>query len=249
MNKHLKIAGIVMLCVAAGMIGLAGVASAEVGKPAVWMSITNTKTGTMKTLKWEPDGYEFEKKVTISVDDMKDRKIKQVFGTNEFRFTWQLVSYENAWQHFIVTIGTKAEPGRPINVFFTHEEEREGSGSILHGNGVEAMNLASMNVSVNAEKMVYTEGERATVFISFVDAYDKFVDPDSMITYYNSDSIGTLLQKKKVGSYIYTTPPLERGEKEIIVLAVKNGYNIGIGSIDFTILPDFQADKHLTRNS
>jgi hypothetical protein len=52
------------------------------------------------------------------VDHLKAKKIKQIFGTNKFTFTWQMDNYETSWHHFKVSIGMKAQPGTTLRVTF-----------------------------------------------------------------------------------------------------------------------------------
>ena len=91
MNRHgARILIAAVLVVAVGTMGVAQYTKADFGKTNVWMNITNMKTNTVKTLKWEASGFQFESNVPVAVDSLKEKKIKQIFGTNEFKFTWVL---------------------------------------------------------------------------------------------------------------------------------------------------------------
>lgn len=114
-----RILPIMTLAVMVGTIGLVQQASAEFGEHKVWMSITNTKTGTVKTMEWTSTAFLFEAgSIPVDVDHLKERKVKQIFGTTDFTFTWQMANYEAEWYHFKVVIGTKAEPGKTFKITF-----------------------------------------------------------------------------------------------------------------------------------
>ena len=93
-------------------------ASAEFGTYKVWMTVTNTKINTVKTMEWTSERFLFEKNIPINVDHLKEEKIKQTFGTTKFTFTWQIGQYESTWHHFKVTIGTKAPPSTTLRIAF-----------------------------------------------------------------------------------------------------------------------------------
>lgn len=76
----------------------------------VVMTITNTNTDTVKTIEWTVNKYSFEKDKSIDIDDMKLKKIKEIFGTNEFIFRSNLEEHKAEWHHFEVTM--TADPGR-----------------------------------------------------------------------------------------------------------------------------------------
>jgi len=117
-QMHARILSIITLVAMFGSIGLVQQASAEVGAAKVWMTITNTKTDTVKTLQWIPDRYLFEKSIPVDVDHLKEKKIKQIFGTTKFTFTWQFDKYEATWHHFKVVIGTKTDPSKTLRITF-----------------------------------------------------------------------------------------------------------------------------------
>lgn len=222
-----RLAAIMAITLAIGSIGIAQQVRAGLGKTAVMMEITNMKTNTTKMVQWEVDRYQFEENFPVQVDDLKVRKIKQIFNTNEFTFTWQLDEYQKIWHHFEVKITAKAPPANPMKVTFVAKGdmmEVETSGE----------NIKAM---IYSDKRTYVEGERAKLFINFVDTSDRFVDPKSIATNTNFAQEGGVLEKKKVGSYVYVTPPLQSGDN-IVVIEVDDGrYSEGVESVGVAILP------------
>jgi Ni/Co efflux regulator RcnB len=109
---------VIALTVMVGSMALAQQASAELSTNKVWMTITNTKTDTVKTVEWTYERYLFERNIPIDVDDLKEQKIKRIFGTMKFTFTWQLKQYEATWHHFKVVIATKTDPSKTLRVEF-----------------------------------------------------------------------------------------------------------------------------------
>ena len=117
-QMNARIIPIITLAVIVGSMGLVQQASAEFGTTMVWMTVTNTKTDTVKTSEWASEGYLFERSIPIDVDDLKEKKIKQIFGTTKFTFTWQMDEYEATWYHFKVAIGTKTDPSKTLRITF-----------------------------------------------------------------------------------------------------------------------------------
>ncbi|MFQ5940859.1 MAG: hypothetical protein ACE5KA_04080 [Nitrososphaerales archaeon] len=94
----------------------------------------------------------------------------------------------------------------------------------------------SIKTFINTDKREYNMGDRAIVFIGFVDADDEFVDPDSINANFNLNPIAPELDQKKIGSFTYETPPLERVYNQIAVVPFKEGYNIEVETITITVL-------------
>jgi hypothetical protein len=239
MNKYdARVIVAVVLAVAIGSAGIAQSVHADFSRKSVWMNVVNMKTNTAKTLEWEAKGYQFEKDIPVQIDELKERKIKQIFGTKEFKFTWQLQEYETVWYHFKVSIGFKAPLGKPIKISFT---QLQGKFLSFESNG----NIGSVKIFVNTDKNLYRESERAIIFMGFVDQNDKFVDPDEIITGFKPAPVGSMLEKKRVGSYVYVTPPLERGNTHITVLAKKEGYRIEPTSLEITVVPTWFGGERI----
>jgi len=81
--------------------------------------------------------------------------------------------------------------------------------------------------SVNSEKRAYGPGESALIFIGFIDSNDQFVDPDSIRVLYDDQELK--VEQKKTGSYTVTTPSLTVDHHQVIVIPLKEGYNIENG--------------------
>jgi hypothetical protein len=94
----------------------------------------------------------------------------------------------------------------------------------------------SLTTFVNTDKKLYREGETAIVVIGFVDEDDEFVDPDSINANFNLSPVTEEIEQKKVGSYSYVTPPLQRGHNQVTVVPAKEGYNIEAEAVTITVL-------------
>ncbi len=101
----------------------------------------------------------------------------------------------------------------------------------------------SLKIFVNSDKNSYREGEKALIYIAFLDEHDKFVDPDSIKVKMNLFLIGHTPEKKMVGSYTFVTPPLGRGDNQITVVAQKAMYKIDPSSISITVLPKIPSAR------
>ncbi|MFQ5940630.1 MAG: hypothetical protein ACE5KA_02895 [Nitrososphaerales archaeon] len=113
-----RIVPILVLAMIVGSMQLVQQASADFSTQTVWMTITNTKTDTIKTIKWTSERYLFEKSITVDVDHLKEKKINQIFGTNKFTFTWQMDKYEATWYHFKVDLEMRAGAGTTLRIVF-----------------------------------------------------------------------------------------------------------------------------------
>ena len=221
----------IVLTVAIGLMPLAQHANADYGNKTVMMTITNTKTNNVKMLKWDMSRYQFEENIKVPVDNLKEKKIEQIFNTNKFVFTWQLNEYDATWYHFKVKIAAHTQPTNPMKVTFIQYRD-------IFTNGVTKPISESNSIKtfVSMDKQVYREGERALLFINFIDSNDKFLNPDSMTASFNFIPVGSVLEKKKLGSYVYVTPPLERGDNWIVVLPYKEGYKTEPEYASFTVI-------------
>ncbi len=134
---------------------------------------------------------------------------------------------------------------------FAQFEGNEKYAASKTGKSTVKIEVNFIKVFVNADKKVYRENETATVFIGFVDSDDKFVDPDTIkadFAHVNANAgsvnmflnphipISDKLEKKKVGSYTYTTAPLKVGHNQITVIPIKAGYNIETETVTITVL-------------
>jgi hypothetical protein len=81
--------------------------------------------------------------------------------------------------------------------------------------------------TVNAEKRVYGPGESALIFLAFIDGNDEFVDPESIRVLYDDQELK--VEQKKVGSFTVVTPSLTVDHHQLLVMPLKEGYNIENG--------------------
>ncbi|MGH7909574.1 MAG: hypothetical protein ACRENW_06980 [Thermodesulfobacteriota bacterium] len=236
----------IALAAMVGSMGLVQYANADFGIQEIWMSIANTKTGTVKLLKWQVGKHLFEENISIDLDHMMEKKIESIFGINQFKFTYQMNKYEETWHDFKVALGSKVHPGKPLLVTFTpmHGSERLPYTNVVKN--TDAIDVGSIRAIINTDKQVYSEGERAILFIGFVDANDKFVNPDSMDVSFNILPFDRTLEKKKLGSYTYMTPPLESNDGHITLILQKEGHDIQTETIKITVLPMHLLGEHVT---
>src|SRR5574341_1532883 len=227
----------IALAAMVGSMGLVQYANADYGTQEIWMSITNTKTGAVKLLKWQVEKHLFEENISIDLDHMMGKKIENIFGTTQFRFTYQMNKYEETWHDFKVALGSKVNPGKPLLVTFTplHGSERLPYTNIVKN--TDAIDVGSIRTIINTDKQVYREGESAILFIGFIDAQDKFVNPDSMDISFDILPFDQTLEKKKSGSYTYITPPLENSDGKITLVMKKEGHDIQTETVNITVLP------------
>jgi len=101
-------------------IVLADQVHAQSGKQQqnVWLKVTNTKTGTVHVTEWPLAAYQFEKNIPIDVPDFKASKIKKIFGTDAFTFTFQKRIHEGSWLHFKVELGGTPSIGEVLSIRF-----------------------------------------------------------------------------------------------------------------------------------
>ncbi len=99
---------------------LADQAHAQIGKQQeeVWLKVTNTKTGTVHMTTWKIGSYQFEQNIPIDVPDYKLFKIKKIFGSDKFTFTFQKKTVETSWLHFKVELGGTSNIGRNLTIKF-----------------------------------------------------------------------------------------------------------------------------------
>jgi hypothetical protein len=251
-SKQIPIIAMVMKLLAIALVAIVGstglvqYANADFGVQEIWMSITNTKTGTVKLLKWQVEKHLFEENISIDLDPMMEKRIENIFDVNQFKFTYQIGKYEKTWHDFKVVLGSKVHPGKPLLVTFTpmHGSERLPYTNVVKN--TDAVDVGSIRAIINTDKQVYREGERAIVFIGFVDVNDKFVNPDSMDVSFKILPFDQMLEKKKLGSYTYITPPLESNDDHITLILQKEGHDIQTENVNITVLPMHVLGEHLT---
>jgi len=164
-----------------------------------------------------------------------------------FEITWdvQAIPTNKATYDVTKTLATQV-----VSLFAQFEGSAQYATSKT-GKSTVKIEANSIKVFINADKKVYHENETAIVFIGFVDSDDKFVDPDGIkadFAYVKSNPgsvnmilsphvpISDSLEKKKVGSYTYTTAPLKVGHNQITVIPIKAGYNIKTETVTITVI-------------
>lgn len=79
-----------------------------------------------------------------------------------------------------------------------------------------------VNTKATSDRLVYKEGESATIVIAFIDSDEEFTDPGKIYATLNNAPIK--LEKKKEGSYIFTIPQLPKQLLQLIIAPNKAGY-------------------------
>lgn len=149
-------------------------------------------------------------------------------------------TYEIEWDVKLVPMDrpaydlTESFDSQVVSMFAQFEGDESYAPSKTSKSTV-TIEVNSIKTFVNSDKRLYKEGESAKVFVGFVDSDDQFVDPDSMNVNFNVTPVGDQLEKKKVGSYTFTTPPLEKGHNQFSVVPSKAGYNIQTEVITITV--------------
>lgn len=130
-----------------------------------------------------------------------------------------------------------------IAVLFAQFEGDDRFSNSKTGTTTIRIEANSIKTFINADKKVYREGDVATVFIAFIDADDEFVDPEMINANFNLTPIAEELENPRVGSYVYVTPPLQRGHNQITVVPTKEGYNIQAEAVTITVLTEGSVGK------
>jgi hypothetical protein len=97
--------------------------------------------------------------------------------------------------------------------------------------------VMDVTTHVATDKKVYQEGERALIFINFIETgtsgekirYGDFVSPDTIRATFDKETVE--LSEKKEGSYTFFTPPLTIGHHQLVINPAKEGYNTSAGFI------------------
>ncbi len=105
------------------------------------------------------------------------------------------------------------------------------------GKLVFTVSTKSMFTFVATDKIVYKKDTAALISINFLDGELKedgltlndFIDPDTIRASY--DNIPVELSKKKTGSYVFMTPPLNLGHHQLMINADKEGHNNRVGYV------------------
>jgi hypothetical protein len=84
----------------------------------VWLKVVNTKTGTERVTEWELGAYQFEENIPIDVPAFKVSKIKKIFDTDSFAFTFQDKVRKGSWLHFDVELSGTPVIGEVLTIKF-----------------------------------------------------------------------------------------------------------------------------------
>jgi len=152
-------------------------------------------------------------------------------GTFEVVWDVQLIPFERA--HMDVT---KSFDTQVVSLFAQFDGD-ENFASSKTGKTTVTIEVNSLKTFVSTDKKIYKDGETAIVFLAFVDSDDEFVDPDSMNANFNLQPVADQLEKKKVGSYTYITPPLHEIYNQFSLVPSKEGFNIQTEVITITVQP------------
>jgi hypothetical protein len=123
---------------------------------------------------------------------------------------------------------------------FTVFAQFEGDGKYIEsrsGKLIFTVSTKSMFTFVATDKLVYKQDAAALITVNFLDGELKedgltlndFVDPDTIRASY--DNIPVELNKKKTGSYVFMTPPLNLGHHQLMINAEKEGHNNRVGFV------------------
>ncbi len=192
-----------------------------------------TFTGMLTTVDGEPVN---QAPVNIYVLTSEPQLIVVTSGVTgidgTYKVTWdvQLIPIQKATYDLTQSFDTEV-----VSMFAQFEGNEKFAPSKTPKSTV-TIEVNSIKTFVNTDKKVYKEGETAIVFIGFVDSDDKFLEPDSINANFNLDPIAEKLEKKKVGSYTFITPPLPKGHNQVSVVPQKEGYNIQVEVVTITVL-------------
>ena len=117
LRKLLAIIAIVALILP---IALALQADAQSSKTdlKVWLKVVNTKTGTERVTEWKLGAYQFEENIPIDVPAFKVAKIKKIFDSDSFAFTFQDKIRKGSWLHFDVELSGTPVIGEVLTIRF-----------------------------------------------------------------------------------------------------------------------------------
>jgi len=191
-----------------------------------------TFTGTLTTVDGEPLN-QVPVNIYILTSDPQlivvASGVTGIEGTYEVVWDVQLVPIQRASTDITKSFDTQ------VVSLFAQFEGNENFGASKTAKSTVTIKVNSIKTFVNSDKKLYKEGETAIVFVGFVDSDDQFVDPDSINVNFNLQPVADKLEKKKIGSYTYTTPPLHKGHNQLSVVPEKAGYNIQTEVVTITV--------------
>jgi hypothetical protein len=151
-------------------------------------------------------------------------------GTFEVKWTAQFFDKKSVGETFKQQISERFD----VYAQFDGSDKYAPSRS---GKLVFTVMMKDMFTFVETDKNAYKEGSSAFIFVNFIETEVRedgfslvdFVDPDTIRATYDNKPV-TLI-KKKAGSYVFTTPPLELGHHQLVVSAEKAGHNSRVGFV------------------
>ena len=192
-----------------------------------------TLTGMLTTADGEPINQE---PVNIYILTSDPQLIVVATGVTGLEGTFEVVWDVQLTPIYKALVDVTKSFDTQVASLFAQFEGNEFYAASKTGKTTVTIEVNSIKTFVTTDKKVYKEGETAVVFIGFVDSDDVFVDPDSMNANFNSDPIADILERKKVGSFTYITPPLQKGHNQVSVVPDKEGYNTQTEVVTITVL-------------
>lgn len=193
---------------------------------------TVTLTGTLTTADGEPVNQVPVNIILLTSDPrlvVAASGVTSPDGTYEISWDVELIPTDKA-----LTDVTQKMQTQVVSLFAQFDGDEQFAPSKT-GKSTVSIQVNAIKTFVNTDKKVYNKGEVAIIFIGFVDSDDEFVDPDGINANFNLNPVGVDLEKKKTGSYTYTTPPLEEIYNQFSVVPTKEGYNIQTEVVTITV--------------
>jgi len=193
-----------------------------------------TLTGMLTTADGEPINQE---PVNIYILTSDPQLIVVATGVTGLEGTFEVVWDVQLTPIYKALVDVTKSFDTQVASLFAQFEGNEFYAASKTGKTTVTIEVNSIKTFVTTDKKVYKVGETAVVFIGFVDSDDVFVDPDSMNANFNLDPIADILERKKVGSFTFITPPLQKGHNQVSVVPDKEGYNTQTEVVTITVLP------------
>lgn len=193
-----------------------------------------TLTGMLTTADGEPINQE---PVNIYILTSDPQLIVVATGVTGLEGTFEVVWDVQLTPIYKALVDVTKSFDTQVVSLFAQFEGDENFAASKTGKTTVTIEVNSLKTFVSTDKKVYKDGETAIVFVAFVDSDDEFVDPDSMNANFNLQPVANQLEKKKVGSYTYITPPLHEIYNQFSMVPTKEGFNIQTEVITITVQP------------
>lgn len=146
-------------------------------------------------------------------------------GSYEVTWNVKLPDFKQTYQETV-----KKDLSQTLSIFavFEGDEELGYTKSNIQGVSIKAKDLIT---TISADKTEYGAGERAVIFIGFVEGdiaegkvlQGDFVDPTIIKAIFDNTPVE--LEKKKEGSYVFITPNLTKQHHQLFIMPEKEGFN------------------------